>query len=203
MAFWNAPLTIEEPEKQALLAATAMLERIIQVNEDINAKLPGHKQVEIKIGIGINSGPCLVGNLGSEQRFDYSVLGDPVNLASRLESQCKAYGVELILGEDTAKKCSSSLLLLDWICVKGKKDSTAIYTSIPHISSDQHALHHNFLEHYKNMQWEEALSLLKQCREQFADKLALYHNMMQARIHQFQQDPPKKPWDGAIRLTEK
>ncbi len=203
MAFWNAPLTIEEPEKQALLAATAMLERIIQVNEDINAKLPDHKQVEIKIGIGINSGPCLVGNLGSEQRFDYSVLGDPVNLASRLESQCKAYGVELILGEDTAKKCSSSLLLLDWICVKGKKDSTAIYTSIPHISSDQHALHHNFLEHYKNMQWEEALSLLKQCREQFADKLALYHDMMQTRIHQFQKDPPKKPWDGAIRLTEK
>ena len=92
MAFWNAPLDCPNHEKKAILVAKDMREKMKKLNLGFN------------IGIGINSGKAVVGNMGSEQRFDYSVLGDAVNLASRLEGQSKEFDTTIVVGEDTYKK---------------------------------------------------------------------------------------------------
>ncbi len=98
MAFWNAPLDDPDHAKNAIVAAQHMRRKLIELNQAWAAQ--GHRTLQI--GIGINSGECSVGNFGSNQRLNYSLLGDPVNIASRLEGLTKMYGVDLILGEETA-----------------------------------------------------------------------------------------------------
>ena len=104
MAFWNAPLSDAEHGRNSLLAALGMREALAEANRRLaeEAAKAGHAFSPVGVGIGINSGPCSVGNMGSQQRFAYSALGDTVNLASRLESLTRAYGVEIIVGEDAA-----------------------------------------------------------------------------------------------------
>jgi adenylate cyclase len=96
MAFWNAPVDVPDHATQACRAALAMLKALDQLNDELasEAASAGRSPDNLKIGIGMNTGAALVGNLGSEQRFDYSILGDSVNLASRLEGQSKAYWCE-------------------------------------------------------------------------------------------------------------
>ena len=93
MAFWNAPVSIEDHQKQAVKSALDMVDRL----NELNVELEGEGKLPIKIGIGINTGEVVVGNMGSDNRFDYSILGDAANLASRLEGQTKGYGVTLSL----------------------------------------------------------------------------------------------------------
>ena len=93
MAFWNAPLDVEDHARKAQMAALEMREALEKLNEE----LKGEGKPEIHTGVGINTGPCVVGNMGSDTRFDYSVLGDAVNLAARLESSCKEYDTDLII----------------------------------------------------------------------------------------------------------
>ena len=95
---------------------------------EAEAKREGRRFIPIIIGIGLNSGDCCVGNMGSEQRFDYSVLGDDVNLAARLEGQSKNYGVDIVIGENTYQRASGfAYIELDLIKVKGKNDAVRIY----------------------------------------------------------------------------
>ena len=105
MAFWNAPLTDPTHELNACEAALEMLDCVDKLNREREqaAKMDGSRFIPINIGIGINTGTCVVGNMGSDLRFDYSVLGDSVNLASRLEGQCKSYGLPIIIGSRTAQ----------------------------------------------------------------------------------------------------
>lgn len=122
MAFWNAPLDDADHARHACEAALAMLEAIAAFNAR------EHDHPPVAIGIGLNTGECCVGNLGSERRFDYSVIGDDVNVASRLEGQTKSYGVPIIVGEQTARAVPDfALVEIDRVRVKGKTVPISLY----------------------------------------------------------------------------
>ena len=126
MAFWNAPIDTPNHRELAVKSALEMIDKLKELNNN-NGFGDSNK---INIGIGINTGKCIVGNMGSEQRFDYSVIGDPVNLASRLEGVSKNYDATLVVGEDTYRDISTSFnfKLLDRVQVKGKSNKVSIYT---------------------------------------------------------------------------
>src|ERR1700716_897898 len=131
MAFWNAPLDDKEHQLHACEAALDMLQRIDVLNKqrEQEAQEGGPPYIPLSVGVGLNTGVCVVGNMGSDLRFDYSVLGDSVNLASRLEGQSKEYGFPIIVGSKTALavKDKFAILELDFIMVKGKKEPEVIY----------------------------------------------------------------------------
>jgi len=126
MAFWNAPIANPKHRQMAIKSAIEMQKELVKLNKKLKAEgLP-----EINIGIGINSGEALVGNMGSEQRFDYSVIGDAVNLASRLESSSKTLGKTLVIGESTRNTIENNFKFkyIDSITVKGKTEKIKVYT---------------------------------------------------------------------------
>lgn len=207
MAFWNAPITDPEQERHACRAALDMLNEL----QSVNAQEDG-LQAPLRIGIGINSGDCVVGNMGSAQRFDYSVLGDAVNLASRLEGQSKSYGVDIIVGEDTAATVRDefALLELDMIAVKGKKDAVRIYALLDDFRSmDKVAFEaavnqqNRFLETYRKQNWDQAETIISDGSNCLDGKLSDYYRLMGQRIQQFRQSPPAKDWDGVYTADSK
>ena len=126
MAFWNAPIENPDHEQHAVQAAIDMQDELLKLNVQLAAEgLP-----TIAIGIGVNTGEALVGNMGSNQRFDYSVIGDAVNLAARLESSSKTLGKTLVVGEDTVKTAKQKYYFdyIDQITVKGKTEEIKVYT---------------------------------------------------------------------------
>ena len=130
MAFWNAPLPDGEHARNACRAGLSMLEELARLNSAlaIEAEDCGEASEPIRIGIGINTGPCVVGNVGSPQRFDYSVIGDPVNVAARLESATKIYGADIIIGEQTATAVADfAILELASVTPRGKGRSEKIF----------------------------------------------------------------------------
>ena len=133
MAFWNAPLDDEEHEANACAAALEMLGRAAERStSSSNAKRrpTAAFTCRLRVGIGLNSGPCVVGNMGSDFRFNYSVLGDTVNLASRLESRTKDYRLPLVIGSRTGGRARKkyATMEIDLIQVKGKKQPEVVYT---------------------------------------------------------------------------
>ena len=123
MAFWNAPLDVEDHARKATAAALEMRVAL----EELNIVLKSEGSPEIHTGVGINTGPCVVGNMGSSSRFDYSVLGDAVNLAARLESSCKQYETDLIISEHS-RVDGYEYQFIDEVIVKGKTEPVKIYT---------------------------------------------------------------------------
>ncbi|MEO8421607.1 MAG: adenylate/guanylate cyclase domain-containing protein, partial [Hyphomicrobium sp.] len=133
MAFWNAPLLETAHAVSACRAALRMQQQVEQLNDlwAAEAAAHGHRVTRVHLGIGLNTGDCCVGNVGSPQRFDYSILGDVVNVASRLESETKTYGVPIIVGEKTALDAKElAFLEIASVKVRGKERPERIYALI-------------------------------------------------------------------------
>jgi adenylate cyclase len=215
MAFWNAPLDDKEHQVNACNAALDMLEKIDELNKEreIEAQHGGHVYIPINVGVGLNTGVCVVGNMGSNLRFDYSVLGDSVNLASRLEGQSKEYGFPIIAGSKTAlaAKDKFAILELDFIMVKGKKEPEVIYAiagreDVAHSGRFQNLrnLTIEMLASYRTRDWEGALTSIERGRRtDDAGTLASLYKLYEARIHDYQQTPPPDDWNGAFALLTK
>ncbi|ANL34898.1 CHASE2 domain-containing protein [Rhizobium phaseoli] len=150
MAFWNAPLDDPDHALHAVRAALAMQAAISRLNNQLEreAAALGRKPHVLKMGVGINTGECIVGNMGSNRRFDYSCLGDSVNLASRLEGASKNYGVALLLGEETARlvAVNYTVIELDRIIVKGRTVPSPIFTVVHKADAEALAAHEDFIE---------------------------------------------------------
>lgn len=134
MAFWNAPLDDRDHARHALEAAAAMMAAMPGLNAEWQkrAAAGGRPMPDVRIGIGINTGPCCVGNLGSAQRFDYSAIGDEVNIASRLEQLTKEYGLGIIVGERTAAEVGGAELVeIDQVQLRGRSGQSRIFTFVP------------------------------------------------------------------------
>jgi class 3 adenylate cyclase len=166
--------------------------------------------IEIKIGIGVCTGSCLVGNLGSNQRFDYSVLGDPVNLASRLEGQTKNYGVGIVIGESTRILAPEfAALELDLIAVKGRSEAVTVFGLLGDAEAAKDSGfqelggHHDaMLAAYRNQKWQEARDLMAAC-EGLDPSLNKLYDLYRDRIGQYERTPPGSNWDGVyIALTK-
>ena len=212
MAFWNAPLDDPDHARHACRAALAMHARLQALNAELEreAREAGRKFIPIHIGTGLNTGKCVVGNMGSDQRFDYSVLGDDVNLASRLEGQSKTYGVGVVIGPRTREKAPEfAALELDLIKVKGKTVPVRIYTLLggPELAAtpefQRHLLAHDaMLSAYRARKWDEACERLADCRRGPAALVKLYA-LYDQRIAAYRQAPPAADWDGAFTATSK
>ncbi|MGZ2455745.1 CHASE2 domain-containing protein [Rhizobium sp. IY2] len=150
MAFWNAPLDDPDHALHAVRASLAMQAAISRLNSQLEreAAIRGDKPHVLKMGVGINTGECIVGNMGSTRRFDYSCLGDSVNLASRLEGASKNYGVALLLGEETARLVADTYTVveLDRIIVKGRTVPSPVYTVVHKADAEALAAHQAFIE---------------------------------------------------------
>ncbi len=215
MAFWNAPLHDPGHELNACEAALEMLHRVETLNRrrEQQAQETGQRFIPIKIGVGINTGKCVVGNMGSDLRFNYSVLGDAVNLASRLEGQTKSYGVSVVVGSKTAQlaKDKFAVLELDCITVKGKTEPENIYTILGReevARSDRfrhvHTVFGEMLACYRRRDFAGAQEAILRCREA-SHGLGLSHlsDLYAARCAAFQQDPPPADWNGVFALETK
>ena len=215
MAFWNAPLDDKQHQLHACEAAIDMLERIDVLNQEraIEAKESGQTFIPLNVGVGLNTGVCVVGNMGSDLRFDYSVLGDSVNLASRLEGQSKEYGFPIIVGSKTALavKDKFAILELDFIMVKGKKEPEVIYAvagreETAHSARFQRLrnLTIEMLACYRSRDWDGALGAIERGRRtDEAGALELLYNLYEARIQGYQNKPPPEDWNGAFALLTK
>jgi len=191
MAFWNAPLDEPEHAKMAVKTALEMMESLDAFNAEITAEgIPA-----FGMGLGINTGVVVVGNMGSSQRFDYTCLGDSVNLAARLEGQSKPYGVKIILGSKTAElvKDKYNVVELDCIAVKGKTEGVKIYTL-----ANQNELHQDFLNLYYDGQWMKALTLVPKLKN-VTPELEQYYSNMSERL----KEGKPSNWDGTYRATSK
>jgi adenylate cyclase len=215
MAFWNAPLYDPSHELNACEAALDMLDRVERLNREREeaAKTDGSLFIPINIGVGINTGSCVVGNMGSELRFDYSVLGDSVNVASRLEGQCKSYGLPIIIGSRTASVARDkfAVLELDFIAVKGKTEPDVVYAIVGRsdlASSGRfqrwRELNMNMLSHYRSRDWTGALEAIAQgLAADEENRFKTLYEVYAARIRQFQITPPPNDWNGAFALETK
>jgi adenylate cyclase len=209
MAFWNAPLDDPEHAGNAMRAAQTMRRQLVELNRlwAYEAGAAGRPAAPVRIGIGINTGECCVGNFGSLQHFDYSLLGDPVNLASRLESLGKVYGIDLVIGEETAERLGDAPLIeVDLVAVKGKSQAGRVYTLLPQ-ESDEDAdfgrLHQAMLHAYRRQDWAAALQMLDDVRLAAASHLAPVYDLYRRRIAHFRFAPPPADWDGVFVAEEK
>ena len=208
MAFWNAPLDDAQHEKNAVRAAQLIRGKLVELNRKLlaEAEASGRRYHELRVGIGINSGECVVGNFGSEQRFNYSLLGDPVNLASRLEGLCKLYSVDLVIGEETAKALDDPMLLeLDLVAVKGKSQAVKVFT-LPPDDEDESAYktrHEELLAAYRRQDWGAALAALGEAPLAAVRYLAPLYQLYRHRITHFQLEAPPRDWDGVYTAEEK
>lgn len=223
MAFWNAPLDDDDHAYHGCLSALAMLAEMGPLNDrlEVEAKEEGRKHIPLKVGLGLNSGECVVGNMGSDQRFDYSVLGDTVNLASRLEGQSKSYGMNVVLGPTTHDDVKDRLATidLDFIQVKGKTTGTHIFALMgdsdlkadPTFQAIKQKVQ-DAIETYRNQDFDKALEMFEEIRVLGDEEhrpwklditLDVLCDLYENRIAEYKVNPPPADWDGVFIATTK
>ena len=223
MAFWNAPLDDDEHIYNGCVSALAMLAEMGPLNDrlEIEAKEEGRKHIPLKVGLGLNTGECVVGNMGSDQRFDYSVLGDTVNLAARLEGQSKSYGMNVVLGPTTNAAVTDRMATidLDYIQVKGKTEGTYIYGLMgdeevkvgPMFVALQKKIS-DAMDSYRQQRFDEATGMFKEIRRLGSDEHKPWHlevnldvlcDLYDERIAEYKINPPAANWDGIFVATTK
>ena len=223
MAFWNAPLNNDAHAHAACNAALRMIADVEAFNKRRRAERKdtkggndgSPKAHTINVGIGINTGTCVVGNMGTSTRFDYTALGDPVNVASRLEGQSRYYGASIILGEATARETINdfALIELDNIRVVGKELPENIFALVGDKSlrdkpAFQKAFELNTEMHkaYRAQDWDKATALLPQIEDLFEQLnigLTYYAALYRARVAEMRADPPPADWNGVFASTKK
>lgn len=212
MAFWNAPLDVNGHARRACHSAFEMVRKMAELNRDWQekARAAGRPFIPVRIGIGINTGQCCVGNLGSSQHLEYSAIGDEVNVTSRLEGLTKLYGVPVVVGELTVNQCPGlAVLELDLIRVKGRMRPTRIFGLADVLGPNAaeiaclRPLHEEFLRAYRAQYWDETETLIAHCRNASAGALDTYYAVFAARIETLRSAAPGLDWDGAYAFAEK
>jgi adenylate cyclase len=203
MAFWGAPIPDENHSRSAILAA-------MQMQKDLDELNPLMKQKgwpAIKIGIGVNSGKMSVGNMGSEFRMAYTVLADAVNLASRLESLTKQYGLGILVGEDAMVQCPDmEFMKVDVVRVKGKHNPVAIYEPLGMKDQLDIAVikrkqdFEQAISSFQLFDFDAAEDILRKANKRHPSKL---YEVYLERIAHFRENPPPTDWDGVFTFTSK
>ncbi len=203
MAIWGAPLADKAHAMGAVRTALAMMDKLVELRPQWSARgLP-----DIDIGIGINTGVVSVGNFGSEQRFDYTVIGDNVNLASRLEGQNKVYGTNIIISEFTKAAIGEQFFcrFVDLVRVKGKETPVSLYQPLlegqPHVDlAGEVRDFERAVQLYRTRQFEQAQQVLARLHDTSPDRI---YSLYLERIRQFIKFPPDDNWDGVFTATSK
>jgi adenylate cyclase len=201
IAFWNAPLDLPDHALRACRAALRCQLRLAECREDFRRRY-GH---EVRMRVGINSGPAVVGNMGSERRFDYTAMGDTMNLASRLEGAGKVYGVSTLVGEETERRVRDEILAreVDVIRVVGKKQPIRVFEllgekgAVPAEEMERTARFGRALETYRARRFSEAAALFDALA---GDPVAAVYA---GRARQSAASPPPDDWDGVFELDKK
>ncbi|MDH5298207.1 MAG: adenylate/guanylate cyclase domain-containing protein, partial [Desulfobulbaceae bacterium] len=203
MAIWGAPLDDEDHAANAVRAALEMIKRL----QELRWQWEREGLPPIDIGIGINSGIMSVGNFGSAERFDYTVLGDNVNLASRLEGSNKTYGTNVIISEFTRQELGDRFLcrFIDMVRVKGKSKPVRIYEPLVEGEAEEElrqevASFEKAMDAYHGRRFDQAAMILETLHQTRPCKLyALYRE----RISAYREQPPPMDWDGGFTFTSK
>jgi adenylate cyclase len=205
LAFWNAPLDDPDQHENAARAALEMIERLERLNEAMPEKKGESWPGRVEIGIGLNAGPCCVGNMGSAQRLSYSLIGDTVNLASRIEGLTKAYGVRILLGEELARDLPAfATVQVDRVRVVGRETPAVIHALLGDeelARSPAFAAfaprHAKLLADYRNRRWDEAEEELARNLTAASDYgLDKLYARYRASIRAYRDQPPGADWDG-------
>ena len=207
MAFWNAPLDDADHAKNAVRTALEMLGSLDAFNREVTAEgIP-----PFGMGLGINTDTVVVGNMGSSQRFDYTCLGDGVNLASRLEGQSKPYHVAMVIGPKTNEYVKEEFftLPLDCLAVKGKKTGVDIFTvldvpmhAFPAYKTAKTA-HMAMYSCYQKQQFKKAITMCRDLKGSFDGKMDDYYDMWIERCQEYAANPPGEGWDMVYRTNTK
>ncbi len=207
MAVWGAPLSQPEHAFLACRTSLEMLSELDKLRQELVAENPDVPYLDI--GIGVNSGPMVVGNMGSQSRMDYTAMGDSVNLGSRLEGANKQYGTNIIIGEMTFEQVKDRMYCreLDSVAVKGKDLPVRIFElmgEVEQVSEDKIKLARAFargLAAYKAQQWDKAERTFAGIRHYFPDDKPT--QMYLARVAELRDNPPPRDWDGVFVMKTK
>ena len=203
MAFWNAPLDNGQHAKDAVKTALQMMESLNEFNREITTEgVP-----PFGMGLGINTGTVVVGNMGSDQRFDYTCMGDSVNLASRLEGQSKPYGVGIVLGSRTAELVRDEypVVELDKIAVKGKKEGVNIFTVLqnPKFNPADLEIHDTMLQLYREQKFDGTIKFCRTLKGCFNGELDHYYDLWEQRCEEMKKIKLPADWDGTFVANTK
>jgi adenylate cyclase len=196
MAYWNAPHNIKNHADKAVSAAIEQIKLLKELNKKIYEKF----NINIDIGIGINTGIATIGEMGSRGRADYSIIGDSVNLASRLEGLCKFYKTHIIISEFTKEKLTKEYIVreLDTVYVKGKNEAITIYEVIDFGKKD-FSEYQKALKLYKNAKFKEAKEIFEKLYNKEKEYIYLIYIK---RCEEYIKNPPKE-FNGVYKFTTK